>query len=88
MEPKIINKEEILLIGMSFYGDPFDSYGGWDDENEIGRLWRRFMTFLNTNKEGIHNPVNLDAALEVHVYNPETSSKGFFEDLCSFHLAG
>jgi predicted transcriptional regulator YdeE len=79
MEPKFIKKEEILLVGMSFYGDPFDSFGGWDDENEIGRLWNRFMTYLNTSNARIPHTIDQEAAFEVHIYNPETSLRGTFE---------
>ena len=36
----------MLLVGLSFFGDPFKSSAGWTEENEIGRLWVRFMAFL------------------------------------------
>ena len=79
MEPVIVNKEEIILVGVSFYGDPFDTHSGWDEENEIGRLWQRFMKYLENNGNGILHITNTEAAFEVHVYNQETSTRGFFE---------
>ena len=45
MEPKIIEKEEIILVGMVSCGDPFKGAGGWSEENEIGKLWERFSTY-------------------------------------------
>ncbi len=46
MEPKITDRERISLAGLSFFGDPFKEKGGWTGENEIGRLWKRFMAYL------------------------------------------
>lgn len=79
MEPVIVTRSEISLVGMSFYGDPFDTHSGWDEENEIGRLWRRLMKYLEGNKHNILHLTNIEAAFEVHIYNPETSLRGVFE---------
>jgi predicted transcriptional regulator YdeE len=79
MEPLIIQKEEIVLVGVSFYGDPFDTYSGWDEENEIGRLWQRFMKYQEDIGNSVLHITNPEAAFEVHVYNQETSTKGFIE---------
>ena len=46
MEPTIIERDKIILVGFSFFGDPFQA-GEWTEENEIGRLWNRFMAYLN-----------------------------------------
>jgi predicted transcriptional regulator YdeE len=64
---------------MSFYGDPFDTHSGWDEENKIGRVWRRLMESLESNMENILHLTNPEAAFEVHIYNPETSLRGVFE---------
>ena len=64
---------------MSFYGDPFDSRDVWDEENEIGRVWSRFMTYFEGNGEKIQHLTDSGAAYEIHIYNPETTSRGFFE---------
>ena len=50
MQPKIIRADQIMLVGMSFYGDPFETSAGWMEENQIGRLWQRFMAYLSINK--------------------------------------
>ena len=42
MEPRIVESERIILVGFSFFGDPFALSAGWTEENEIGRLWQRF----------------------------------------------
>jgi predicted transcriptional regulator YdeE len=45
MEPVIIEKDQMALLGFSFYGDPFRPSAGWTEENEIGR--RRPMPRLS-----------------------------------------
>jgi AraC family transcriptional regulator len=79
MEPIITQKSELTLMGMSFYGDPFSTRSGWDEENEIGRLWQRLMRFLNDNEARLPVAANQQAAYEVHVYSDETVTKGLFE---------
>jgi hypothetical protein len=46
MEPRIVETGQMTLLGFSFFGDPFRFHGGWEEENEIGRLWSRFMAYL------------------------------------------
>jgi predicted transcriptional regulator YdeE len=78
MEPKIIDSKPIVLMGMSFYGDPFDSHAGWDEENQIGLLWKRYMAFLQKNPSpGGQKPTS--PFYEVHIYNETTREKGLFE---------
>lgn len=79
MKPTIVQKDEIILVGMSFYGDPFETSAGWTEENQIGRLWQRLMAYLAENAEAIKHRVPIEASYEVHVYGPETMSKGLFE---------
>jgi len=43
MEPTIVERNQITLVGFGFFGDPFAASGGWMEENEIGRLWNRFV---------------------------------------------
>ena len=62
MEPKIIDKEEITLVGMVFYGDPFKEKGGWSPENEIGKLWKRFTAKAESIKNAIGH-----GGYEVHI---------------------
>ncbi len=68
----------MLLGGVGFYGDPISIKGGWDSENEIGNTWRRFMAWLEENPS---RPYALGKGMlyEVHIYGPETKTKGYFE---------
>ncbi len=79
MEPRIIEKGQIMLVGFSFFGDPFAESGGWTEENEIGRLWNRFMTYLTDHRDRIKHIKDDAFAYEVHVESEETASKGHRE---------
>lgn len=79
LQPVISDIKQITLIGMSFYGDPFDTHDGWDEENEIGRLWKRFGSILSQNSAVDLNFLNQGVGYEVHIYHPETPEKGLFE---------
>lgn len=79
MEPVITKKSEIKLVGMSFFGDPFDASDAWTEENQIGRLWQRFMTYFHQNFADIKHIVEEKVLYEVHIYHPETVEKGHFE---------
>lgn len=88
MTPQIIHKGQIWLAGFSYYGDPFRLSPGWTEENEIGRLWQRFMAYMLSLDEAsrafIAQP---NIAYEVHVYNEETRSSGLFEVFVGVELA-
>ena len=79
MEPSIIQKPEMKFVGMSYFGDPFVSHNGWDQNNEIGRLWVRFFDYLKSNMDGIPNLESQDALYEMHVYGGEMFTIGHFE---------
>ena len=79
MEPKIVERGPMTLVGFSFFGDPFAESGGWTEENEIGRLWNRFMAYLAEHRDAIRHVKEADVAYEVHVESAETASKGFRE---------
>lgn len=88
MEPKIITQEQLSLIGFSFYGDPFRLSPGWTSENEIGRLWSRFMTYTETNREQMEAfVIHPGIAYEVHIYNETTMETGQFEVFVGVKLA-
>jgi len=76
MNPKIVTEKERLVVGMSFYGDPFSQAFGWSEDNEIGLLWKRFMAF---DLARIQHRTALDTFLEIHIETPETAAKGVFE---------
>lgn len=79
MEPTTIEKRQMILLGFSFFGDPFRISGGWTEENEIGRLWKRYMAFLTKHHQRIKH-VKTDAVMyEVHVEHEETAQTGEHE---------
>ena len=79
MDVKIIERGQMILVGMSFYGDPFAESGGWTEENEIGRLWARFRACLAAHTGAIRYIKKGDVFYEVHVAGGEAASKGFRE---------
>jgi predicted transcriptional regulator YdeE len=78
MEPTMIEKHQMMLVGLSFFGDPFAISGGWTEENEIGRLWKRFMAYLAEHRHRIKH-VRADVAYEVHIEHEESALTGEFE---------
>ncbi|MFW9904591.1 MAG: GyrI-like domain-containing protein [Candidatus Thorarchaeota archaeon] len=42
-EPIILENKIFRLLGCVYYGDPFHEAEEWSYENEIGKLWQRFM---------------------------------------------
>jgi len=58
MTHKITSVKTIILAGIDFFGKPFDKAGGWSEENEIGKLWKRFNGFYERNKDSIKNKVS------------------------------
>lgn len=79
MEPKIIDRDAIILVGFSFFGDPFSESGGWTEENEIGRLWSRFMKYFMSNPNRVKHIKDAEVAYEVHIQHAETAQKGHYE---------
>lgn len=63
---------------MSFYGDPFDTHAGWDEDNQIGLLWKRLFAFMKKNTD-FSSLSNSSAWYEVHIHTDETNEKGLFE---------
>jgi len=47
--------KRLKLIGCVYYGDPFHSKEGWNIENEIGILWKRFMNLCEKHNEIPHS---------------------------------
>jgi AraC family transcriptional regulator len=75
----VIEKSQILLVGLSFFGDPFATSGGWTEENEIGRLWNRFMAYMTNHQHRVKHIINNEVAYEVHIEHEETAAKGHYE---------
>jgi AraC family transcriptional regulator len=87
MEPKIIEKGQMILVGLSFYGDPFEASAGWMEENEIGRLWNRFMTLLADQGQRIKHVKGDHVAYEVHIESEETAKTGNHEVFVGVEVA-
>jgi len=79
MEIDFISRGQLILAGMSFYGDPFKDAGDWSAGNEIGRLCKRFMDYRAKNLDTRMPKTVRDDIYEVHIYSEETESRGFFE---------
>ncbi|MCP4136237.1 MAG: GyrI-like domain-containing protein [bacterium] len=79
MIPTIISENSIFVVGMSFYGDPFNTFSGWSEENEIGLLWKRFMQFFASNPGAIKHIKDDKVFLELHIETSETAEKGIYE---------
>jgi predicted transcriptional regulator YdeE len=87
MEPTLIDAGPMTLVGLSFFGDPFRLHGGWDQENEIGRLWVRFMTYWERRGSEIRHLVDPSVMYEVHVEHAETAQTGEYEVFAGVEVA-
>lgn len=80
MNPKIIKSEGILLAGFSFFGNPIAENDPWTEGNEIGKLWGRFMTYVQQNGADLADILGpYSEAFEIHISHPETKIKGEYE---------
>lgn len=79
MKPKIVKAQQRRLVGLGFFGDPFKLSGGWTEENEIGRTWKRLMAYLEKHPKSVKHVVGDHVMYEVHVYHEETQQTGEFE---------
>ena len=86
MEVKIVEKDRMLLVGFSFFGDPFKTSVGWTEENEIGRLWVRFMAFMESQGERIQHIKEHEVSYEVHIEHADTQEKGEYEVFVGFEV--
>jgi predicted transcriptional regulator YdeE len=87
MEPTIVERDQIMLAGFSFFGDPFAISGGWTEENEIGRLWNRFVAYMASRGGSIKHTKNPKVQYEVHIAHEETAAKGHFEVFVGIEVA-
>ncbi len=78
-DPRLKNMPQMAVVGLSFYGDPFEASAGWTEENEIGRLWDRLMAFLKHHGDEIVNRRHNDAMLEIHIWDDSTDVTGEFD---------
>lgn len=87
MKSRLTKGAPLLLVGMSFYGDPFAKGAGWTHQNEIGRLWQRFMAFVEANPDAIKHRTDADTSIEGHFESAETKEKGLSEVFVGFPVA-
>jgi predicted transcriptional regulator YdeE len=79
MEPDVVERGPINLLGFGFFGDPFRISAGWTEENEIGRLWQRFMAYVVDHPSRIQHASASARAFEVHIEHEETARTGEYE---------
>ena len=78
LDPVITEEMTLKLVGMVYYGDPIHAYEGWNEGNEIGRLWNRFETLSNRYSSILEkNVVNPGIGYEIHISYPEAESKEY-----------
>ena len=79
MKPKIVQLDSMTLLGFSFFGDPFQFSGDWSEENEIGRLWVRWIAYLTDHRAEIKHVADDRVHYEVHVHHADSNRTGEFE---------
>ena len=77
----------MILVGLGFFGDPFRISGGWTEENEIGRLWQRFMAYLSAHPGRVQQVVDEKVAYELHIEHEETPRTGECEVFVGVEVA-
>lgn len=87
MEPRIVEQQQLTLAGFSFYGDPFQVSGFWTEENEIGRVYKRFEAYCAAHPELLDALAVKGIVYELHIYHPDTPTTGEFEVFVGFEAA-
>ncbi len=98
MDARIESRGPLFLAGMGFYGNPFGNASAWDEDNEIGSLWKRLMGFLRSapssgSASSSISPVFMEAAsgraawYEVHIIGPEMRTNGRYEVFAGIEIA-
>ena len=86
MEARILSRGPLFLAGMGFFGDPFARASAWDEENEIGSLWKRFQAFAEADPGALRDRVGASVGYELHVRHPETPRTGRYEVFVGFEV--
>ena len=71
MEPVIIDRDPIIIVGMVYYGNPFHDPGAAPDQNEIGMLWGRFNTYYEDNPKAFKDEAKPKVGWELHITTDE-----------------
>lgn len=87
MDIRIESRGRLLLVGMGFFGDPFAKASPWDEENEIGALWKRVFGFLSIHPDAIVDRADPgQVGYELHIRPPETVRTGRYEVFVGFEV--
>lgn len=80
MDARVVTRDRIFLVGMSFYGDPFSLASAWDADNEIGALWKRFGAYCAAEPFAVADRAD-DGTVgyEIHIHHEETAKTGRYE---------
>ena len=84
--PKLVKHPRICIVGLSFFGDPFETSAGWSEENEIGRLWKRWLALYGEHAHAIPACAP-DAMLEVHIWGESATTTGEFDVFVGVEVA-
>ena len=87
MQPQIVARGQMTLLGMSFFGDPFRAAAGWSQENEIGRLWSRFEAYLADHGAALRHVRDERVAYELHIDHAGTPTTGEYEVFVGLEVA-
>ncbi len=71
MTPRLIERGEMTIVGMVYYGDPFHAEGVAPEQNEVGRLWTRFSAYWDHHREGFRHEVDSRVGWELHIATQE-----------------
>ncbi len=78
MEYRLERRRPLVLVGMNFFGNPFRAAAAWDEDNEIGSLWKRLMAYLAEHPVAAL-PSGDPAWYEAHVMHPASAATGDYE---------
>ncbi len=80
MEYRLERRRPFVLVGMNFFGNPFRAAAAWDEDNEIGSLWKRLMAYLADFPGAVDTlPPGDPAWYEAHVMHPASAATGDYE---------
>jgi len=71
MDLKIIDRDQLIIAGMVYYGNPFHAAEVSPDQNEVGKLWGRFNAYYENNPQKFQDAVNPKMAWELHITTDE-----------------
>ncbi len=58
MTPRITERKKLILVGVDFFGKPYEKAGGWSAQNAVGELWKRLSRFTGKKLDSLKNLVS------------------------------